>query len=105
MIKIETIKTGATVSSTTNFTVVKVNKKSVIVNDAKGNRKAINAVDFKKFNMEAESKPLNIKEKMPAWADSASKKQYVKLARNRGEKATKASWDGFNEFQKSLKKA
>ena len=116
MIKINEITTGATVSIQTKFTVKKVNKKSVLVEDAKGNTHRISDKDFSKFRVapttgvttpqpkttkstSREALP-SLRGRYPKWANSTPKKNFVRAERAEGNTATPATYAEYRTFLK-----
>ena len=114
MIKIDAITEGAIVSETVEFKVVKVNKKSVIVEDPKGYRLLINSRDFAKFQVhktttakkstpkkETSSSELpTLRGRFPKWATSTPKKDFVRESRAQGVTATFEAYKEYREFKK-----
>lgn len=113
MIKINAIKEGATVTSTSEFTVVKINKKSVIVKDATGKERSIRDRDFNKFNMVGATSTTSTTKstrksrvspakvgRYPKWANSNPKKQFVMMEREQGKKASLETFKAYRQFQK-----
>ena len=115
MLNTEKIQEGATI--TMSLTVVKKNKKSLVVRDAKGNTMNVRDRDFKHFSMgtmpktkkasrkdSTSSKPkatvVRASGRMPNWATSNDKKKFVIMSRQSGHKATQA---GYREYKNSKK--
>ena len=110
------IKEGATVIAA--YTVVKVNSKSVILEDSRGNRVNVRDRDYKYYsinpgkgnNITSTRKSNVIKSekesitttkavgRMPTWATTKDKKKFVIMSRQAGNKATLAL---YKEFKKS----
>jgi len=121
MITIKTIKKGSTVTSLQIFTVIKVNKKSVQIQDSKGNTSIIRDRHFNKYGMEsstitetkgetAETPTRKLREvsppkvgRYPKWAISTPKKNFVMMEREAGKVATKESYKEYRVFLKELR--
>jgi len=116
MINIKKVKVNSTLTTESTFTVIKVNKKSVIVKDSKGKRQAINSKDFAKFNMSGTTKApakettatskttassISLRGRYPRWANSTPKKEFVMMERGQGKTATHASYKEYREFKKA----
>ena len=131
MIKINEITTGATVSMETTFTVTKVNKKSVVIQDSKGNTHLVRDRDFSKYGVvtnnttKTKAKTSSSKKSVsntkttasnrkalptlrgryPKWANSAPKQNFVRAERAEGNVATPETYAEYRSFLKKKKKA
>jgi len=110
MIKINSITKGSKVQTTQEFIISKVNKKSIVLSDSKGNTTIVRDKDFGKYTTTGTTSgtttaPLtgSLKGRMPKWANSTPKIDFVKAERGEGRSATTASYKEFRGFQKQLR--
>tara|TARA_R110001606_G_scaffold376890_1_gene535713 strand:+ start:619 stop:966 length:348 start_codon:yes stop_codon:yes gene_type:complete len=112
MIKINSITKGSKVQMTQEFIISKINKKSVVISDSKGNVTIVRDRDFGKYttagtktetSAHTTSLTGSLKGRMPKWANSTPKINFVKAERKEGRSATSASYKEFRGFQKQLR--
>ena len=109
----ESLKEGMTV--TRPFTVVKVNSKSVVLEDSKGNRTTVRDRDYAHYFKGVQAKAINGYNKsnetstpttgthkasgrMPNWANTQDKQKFVVMCRQNG---TTPSAKAYGEYKNS----
>tara|TARA_R100000951_G_C2578374_1_gene161107 strand:- start:213 stop:563 length:351 start_codon:yes stop_codon:yes gene_type:complete len=111
MITINKIKEGSKIIPLSELTVTKINKKSIVAKDERGNKLIIRDRNFKHFGIstiaqnttvtETKKTTISTRGRYPKWANSTPKKNFVMMERTQGKTATKASYDTYRAFLKS----
>lgn len=106
MVQHESLKEGMTV--TRPYTVVKINPKSIVIEDSKGERISVRERDYDHYFKGVQAKSLNgynkepkkttPKTAMPKWADTKEKQRFVTMSRKAGDNPT---MKGFKDWKKS----
>tara|TARA_R110000764_G_scaffold198708_1_gene283990 strand:+ start:48 stop:413 length:366 start_codon:yes stop_codon:yes gene_type:complete len=119
MIKINEITTGAVVTMETTFTVKKVNKKSVVIEDTHGKSHVVRGKDLAKYGIVSTTmvptksatktvtrKSLpSLRGRYPKWATSTAKQEFVRAERAEGNKATQETYAEYKNYLRVQKHA
>jgi len=123
MININNIELGTTITKTTEFTVIKKNKKSVVIKDSKGETTVVRDRDYSKYGMSTQTEQAPVAKKTtskttstkspkslpslrgryPKWANSNPKKEFVRSARAAGNPTTETAYAEYKTFLKTNK--
>jgi len=96
---------GSTIEKRTMFKIVKVNKKSIVIKDGKGNQETVRERDYSKYSAltsvgKGESRANG---RFPVWANTETKKDFVRQARRTNTPSSENDWKAYKEFQKNSK--